>query len=50
MIKLKCINHDTEYEINNIIHLFEPYIEGDYELESVYEKILPQPSSLKKTM
>lgn len=38
MIKLYCINHDTEYEINNIIHLFEPYIEGDYELKSIYEE------------
>ena len=38
MIKLQCINHDTEYEINNIIHLFEPYIEGEYELKSIYEE------------
>lgn len=38
MIKLQCINHDTEYEMNNIIHLFEPYIEGDYELKSICEE------------
>lgn len=48
MIKLKCINHDTEYEINNIIHLFEPYIEGDYELESVYEKNLATAKLIKE--
>lgn len=38
MINLKCINHDTDFEIQNIIHLFEPYIEGDYDLESIYEE------------
>ena len=48
MIKLKCINHDTEYEINNIIHLFEPYIEGDYELKSVYEKNLATAKLIKE--
>lgn len=37
MMKLLCVNHDTEYEINNIIHLFQPYIPGDYTLESIYK-------------
>nr|WP_307992331.1 coproporphyrinogen dehydrogenase HemZ [uncultured Niameybacter sp.] len=38
MINLTCIGHDTEFEIGNIIHLFEPYIEGDYSLESRLEE------------
>ncbi|MDA3731495.1 coproporphyrinogen dehydrogenase HemZ [Niameybacter massiliensis] len=37
MIKLTCIGHDTEFEINNIIHLFEPYMEGEYDLQSTLE-------------
>ena len=38
MITLQCIHHDTSHEINNIIHLFEPYIHQDYTLESIYEE------------
>lgn len=38
MINLTCIGHDTEFEIGNIIHLFEPYVEGDYSLESCLEQ------------
>lgn len=38
MIELKCIQHNADYELTNIIHLFEPYIDGDYKIESIYEK------------
>ncbi|MEG0578583.1 MAG: coproporphyrinogen dehydrogenase HemZ, partial [Niameybacter sp.] len=52
MINLTCINHDTEFEINNIIHLFEPYIEGEYAVQSILEgnqaiaKLLKEESTL----
>lgn len=37
MIELKCVGHSAEYEITNVINLFEPYITNNYILEAVFE-------------
>ncbi len=36
-ITLECKHHDTSYELNHLIHLFEPYVEEECVLESIYE-------------
>jgi len=38
MIDLKCIGHTTEYELNNIINLFSPYIQKNYTVESCFKQ------------
>lgn len=38
MIKLICQDHVAEYEMNNIIHLFEPFLKDDYILETSYNQ------------
>ena len=37
MIELKCIGNEAEYEINNVINLFLPYLTKEYALEAIYE-------------
>ncbi|MDF2878841.1 MAG: Coproporphyrinogen dehydrogenase [Clostridia bacterium] len=37
VIQLKCEGHTAEYELNNIIHLFIPYIKEGYSLKTCYE-------------
>lgn len=38
MIQLECIGHEAAYELDTICHLFEPYIQGDYKIEAIYEQ------------
>ena len=37
MIELKCIGNEAEYEINNVINLFLPYITKAYTIEAIYD-------------
>ncbi|WP_054742831.1 coproporphyrinogen dehydrogenase HemZ [Cellulosilyticum ruminicola] len=37
MIELKCVGHLAEYEITNVINLFEPYTNKDYKLEAIFD-------------
>ena len=49
MIELKCIGHSAEYEITNVINLFEPYITKDYVLEVTFESPLASAKLLEGT-
>ncbi|MGL4344148.1 MAG: coproporphyrinogen dehydrogenase HemZ [Cellulosilyticaceae bacterium] len=37
MIQIKCVGHDTSYELGNIAHLFEPYVTKEWTLESIWK-------------
>lgn len=37
-MELKCIGHSLEYELMQLIHLFEPYMVEDYVLEAAYKE------------
>lgn len=37
VIELKCEGHTAEYELNNIINLFIPYIKDGYSLKTCYQ-------------
>ncbi|MGL4738496.1 MAG: coproporphyrinogen dehydrogenase HemZ [Cellulosilyticaceae bacterium] len=37
MIQIKCVGHDTAYELGNIVHLFEPYVTTEWLLESNWD-------------
>ncbi|MGL5675929.1 MAG: coproporphyrinogen dehydrogenase HemZ [Cellulosilyticaceae bacterium] len=37
MIELQCKGHDTEFELGNIVHLFEPYTEEALQVVSTFE-------------
>jgi oxygen-independent coproporphyrinogen-3 oxidase len=41
MIILESQGYEASYELNNIIHLFEPYLEKNYVLTFIYEEAVP---------